>query len=236
MTDNKDTKIVRLIQLRTYLGLSSKGFATKAGIDPSNYSSIETGKRSFGDRVMRDICNAFDVNIDWLLTGQGEMLKENISNKQHSDNDEVLTGKVIPLYDAAASAGTAYSTNTNAVSLPMAMIEIGALLNDSQMALRVYGNSMIPNYPAGCIVGLRVHNDRFIVPGNVYVVETMDDRYIKRLYYNEDKTAFDCSSDNHMVHDDGPRKGKFFYPNFEIPLEDVCRLFKVVGVIKRNIL
>lgn len=236
MIDNNELK-----HLIKHLVFSDKvanqaDFASKLGYERSTISGMTSGKKPISEAFANKVCEIFDVNIDWLRSGQGEMLKENISNKQHSDNDEVLTGKVIPLYDAAASAGTAYSTNTNAVSLPMAMIEIGALLNDSQMALRVYGNSMIPNYPAGCIVGLRVHNDRFIVPGNVYVVETMDDRYIKRLYYNEDKTAFDCSSDNHMVHDDGPRKGKFFYPNFEIPLEDVRRLFKVVGVIKRNIL
>lgn len=75
MTDYKNNSIERLIKLRAHFGLSSKAFAAKAGIDPSNYSSIETGKRSFGDRVMRDICNAFDVNAEWLRNGDGDMLK-----------------------------------------------------------------------------------------------------------------------------------------------------------------
>lgn len=75
MTDYKNNSIERLIELRVHFGLSSKAFAAKAGIDPSNYSSIETGKRSFGDRVMRDICNAFNVNAEWLRNGNGDMFK-----------------------------------------------------------------------------------------------------------------------------------------------------------------
>lgn len=116
------------------------------------------------------------------------------------------------------------------------MIEIGSILKDSESALRVYGNSMTPNYPAGCIVGLRPHTDSFIEPGYVYVVETNENRYLKRLYNNSDKSALRCLSDNHMLHDSGPMEGELYYPEFEIPLTEVSRLFRVVGVIKRNIL
>lgn len=72
MTDNKKEIIERLIEIRTETGLLSKDFAAKAGIDPKNYSSIESGKRSIGDRVMNDICRAFNVSAVWLKTGKGE--------------------------------------------------------------------------------------------------------------------------------------------------------------------
>ena len=126
--------------------------------------------------------------------------------------------------------------NMEAVTHPVGMIEIGGLLNDSESALRVYGNSMVPNYPAGCVVGLKTHSDSFIEPGSVYVIETAENRYLKRLYYNKDKTAFRCVSDNHMLHDSGPMKGELYYPDFEIPFNEVIRLSRVTGVIKRNIL
>lgn len=149
--------------------------------------------------------------------------------------ETIISGKLIPLYDAEAAAGAAYGMSMEPAR-PIGMIEIGGLLKDSESALRVYGNSMTPNYPAGCVVGLRPHNDSFIEPGSVYVVETADNRYLKRLYYNKDKTAFRCMSDNHMAHDSGPMLGECFYPDFEIPFDDVRRLFRVVGVVKRNIL
>lgn len=112
MIDNESIAKERLIKLRTYLGLSSKDFATQAGIDPSNYSSIETGKRSFGNRVMRDICDTFDVNIDWLRTGEGEMLKENTPKEEKSpqggvtipdDVWNVIKNQAESLKDQAAS-------------------------------------------------------------------------------------------------------------------------------------
>ena len=71
-------------------------------------------------------------------------------------------------------------------------------------------------YPAGCVIVLKLHTDSFIEPGRVYVVETRDNRYLKRLYYTKDKKAFHCLSDNTMKYEDGPRKGEFYYLNFEI--------------------
>ncbi len=72
MVDNKKEIIERIVSVRAELGLLSKDFAAKAGIDPKNYSSIESGKRSIGDRVMNDICRAFNISAVWLKTGKGE--------------------------------------------------------------------------------------------------------------------------------------------------------------------
>lgn len=183
---------------------------------------------SIGKGVISDILNKFpQIESDWLLTGEGEMLKDDKAS------DIILTGKLIPLFDADAAAGLSYGMNMEP-SRQVGLIDIGGMLRDSETAIRVYGNSMIPNYPPGCVIGLRPHYDSFIVPGKVYVVETRDDRYLKRLYYTKDKMAFRCLSDNTKKHTDGPMEGEFCFPDFEIPLDEVIRVFKVVGVIKRN--
>ena len=147
----------------------------------------------------------------------------------------ISTGKVIPYYDAEVAAGTAYGMEMTQTQ-PAGMIEIGGLMKDSEFAMRVYGNSMVPNYPAGCVIGLRQYTEHFIEPGTVYVIETAENRFLKRLYYNKEKSAFRCLSDNHMKHESGPMTGEYYYPEFEIPFEDVKRLLRVTGVIKRNIL
>lgn len=72
MAENKKEMIERLIEVRMDTGMLSKDFAMKAGIDPKNYSSIESGKRPIGDRVMNAICRAFNINAVWLKTGKGE--------------------------------------------------------------------------------------------------------------------------------------------------------------------
>ena len=142
---------------------------------------------------------------------------------------------MIPYYDAEVAAGTEYGMEMMQTA-PVGVIEIGGLLKDSEFAMRVYGNSMVPNYPAGCVIGLRQYNEHFIEPGTVYVIETEENRFLKRLYYSKDKKAFRCMSDNHMKHENGPMEGEYFYPEFEIPFEDVRRLLRVTGVIKRNIM
>ena len=179
-----------------------------------------------------------DLNINWLITGNGNMDRTETQLSEYTTNADsgaISIGRVIPYYDAEVAAGTAYGMEMTQAR-PSGMIEIGGLMKDSEFALRVYGNSMVPNYPAGCVIGLKQYNERFIEPGTVYVVETSENRYLKRLYYNKEKSAFRCLSDNHMKHESGPMTGEYFYPEFEIPFEDVRRLLRVTGVIKRNIM
>lgn len=116
----------------------------------------------------------------------------------------------------------------------MEYIDVGDLLRDSQAAFTVYGNSMTPNYPSGCIIGIKSNPDGFIQPGEIYLVETKGNRIFKRLFYNDDNTGYICYSDNVHQFTEGPMKGKFFYPPFEVKFKDVIRLFDVTGMIKRT--
>lgn len=224
-------------KLLVYTGLNGKAFSEKVGLlRPQAIYDIQSGKtQNISSSMANKIISVFpEINRGWLQTGEGSMLKTE-STEAAENLNVISSGKVIPYYDAEVAAGTAYGMEMTQTP-PTGMIEIGGLMKDSEFALRVYGNSMTPNYPAGCVVGLKQHNEHFIEPGTVYVIETTENRYLKRLYYNEDKTALLCISDNHMKHESGPMEGKFFYPAFEIPFEDVQRLLRVTGVIKRNIL
>jgi len=144
--------------------------------------------------------------------------------------------KQIPFYDAEAMGGIAI-TEMSPIHAPAGTIDIGDLLHDSQAAIRIYGNSMLPNYPPGCVVGLIKCTTNFIEPGEIYVVETSDRRLLKRLFYKDDDTyseSFLCYSDNTMKFEGGSRAGKFAYPPFELKKEEIINLFVVTGVIKRN--
>lgn len=145
--------------------------------------------------------------------------------------------KSVPFYDVKATAGNVGADMT-AISAPSGTIDVGDLLHDSESAIRIYGNSMLPNYPPGCVVGLVSITDSFIQPGEVYVIETTDgQRLLKRLFYKEDNAdsdTFACYSDNIMLFIGGSRDGKIAYPPFNIKKKDVIKLFIVTGVIKRN--
>ena len=61
----------RLKHLRAILGLTQREFAETIGIRQSSYSMIEQGQRGMADRYVKSICLAFDVNENWLRTGEG---------------------------------------------------------------------------------------------------------------------------------------------------------------------
>lgn len=207
---------------------SNAEFARILGISPQNLSNWYKRGTYDANLILRKFTN---VNEVWLLTGEGEMLKSESTFDENS-----TPAKMIPFYDAQVVAGNSYEMEMSAYSRPSKMIRMGDFLNDSEAAIQVFGNSMTPNYPAGCIVGTKLHTDSFIEPGTVYVIETRDNRYLKRLYYSEGEDCFECVSDNHMLCEEGSRKGKPYYPAFKIPINEVVRLHRVTGVIKRNIL
>lgn len=171
------------------------------------------------DEESAKIAGIMNLNYDDFMNGI-----EIVMNSAH-------TGKLVPVYNAKASAGKA---NIDMYGPRSSWINVGDLLKDSEASLYVYGNSMIPGYPPGSLIGIRPLNESFIEPGSVYVVETESNRYIKRLYYNKDKTTLICISDNHIKHTDGPMEGEYLYPPFEIPIPSVKLIYKVIGVIKRN--
>lgn len=213
--------------------ISLTSVADILGVSLPAVTNLLSGKRNFGLNTAKKWHEAFGFSETYLRTGEGTLLGD---MPLPVDDGSVLPGKVIPFYDVEAAAGQQYGMDMAAKSAAIAMIEIGNVLNDSEVAIRVYGNSMVPNYPAGCVIGVKITHESFIVPGHVYVVETADNRYLKRLYYSKDKKALRCISDNTMVHDSGSMKGEYIYPEFEIPFAEVRQMWQVVGVIKRNLM
>lgn len=63
----------RIKQLRKELKLSGEKFGEKLGVKRSAISDIETGRNNLTDQMFLSICREFNVNENWLRTGEGEM-------------------------------------------------------------------------------------------------------------------------------------------------------------------
>lgn len=63
----------RIRKLRKELGLSGEKFGEKLGVTRVAISNIENGNRNVTDQMFKSICREFNVNPDWLRTGEGEM-------------------------------------------------------------------------------------------------------------------------------------------------------------------
>ena len=65
----------RIKYLRKELNLSQQEFAEKIHISRSQLSYYESGTVNIPQRSQNEICEKFNVNKEWLLTGKGEMYK-----------------------------------------------------------------------------------------------------------------------------------------------------------------
>ncbi len=63
----------RLKAIRKELNLTQKEFATKIGITNSGISRLEKGENRLTEQLALSICREYNVNYDWLMTGNGEM-------------------------------------------------------------------------------------------------------------------------------------------------------------------
>jgi transcriptional regulator with XRE-family HTH domain len=71
MTDDLSKRIK---QLREYLGLSQEAFAEKAGLSYHQVSKYERHKISPSSDILLLLRKKYNVNLHWLLSGEGEML------------------------------------------------------------------------------------------------------------------------------------------------------------------
>jgi transcriptional regulator with XRE-family HTH domain len=63
----------RIKLLRSELNISQTEFSKKIFISQSSLGEIETGVRKVNDRIIQLICSEFNINKDWIKTGQGSM-------------------------------------------------------------------------------------------------------------------------------------------------------------------
>lgn len=65
----------RIRELRKTLKLNQSEFASRIGSVQNTITGYETGRREPSNQVIALICREFNVNEDWLRTGEGEMLQ-----------------------------------------------------------------------------------------------------------------------------------------------------------------
>ena len=67
----------RLKQLRKALGLKQRDIAEKLGVDVSSVSGWESG-RPIPESRIKPLCKEYNVNREWLETGEGEMFEPKV--------------------------------------------------------------------------------------------------------------------------------------------------------------
>lgn len=78
----------RLKQIRKELGLNQQDFAKRINRSQGVFSQYELGVQNIPDRTITDICREFNVNEQWLRTGEGLMFNP------PKDTDTELTNAI----------------------------------------------------------------------------------------------------------------------------------------------
>ena len=74
----------RFKELRKELNVTQQEFADKLKISRNFVAQIEMGSKVPSDRTIDDVCREFNVNEEWLRTGNGDMFVSGIKDKQIS--------------------------------------------------------------------------------------------------------------------------------------------------------
>lgn len=195
-------------------------FASLIGVSEANVRNYKNGVMPKAD-FLEKIARSFDININWLLTGEGNMLRteskeENIPVAHPSDSP--MEG--IPLIPISAMAG-AFTGEQTVLEYECERFVVPTF-KGAEFLISVKGSSMYPKYNSGDIVACKrlPMGDIFFQWNKVYVLDTDQGPLIKRVKPGSDKEHVLIVSDNER------------YEPFELPLNRIYHVALVIGVIR----
>lgn len=181
------------------------------------------------------IANCNPSDLGWILTGlKGYEPTKNELEAVTEPEERSSYGhnKKIPLYDGITVAGRGSVATMDPETQPTEYVDAGDWFRDANAAMRVHGDSMEPDYQPGSIVALRqVCNKQLVIYGQDYVIETDEYRVIKKLQKSDQEGYWLCCSSNQTTYESS---GRLIHEPFDVPIDAVKRLFRVIGCVCRN--
>lgn len=188
---------------------------------PNVTAALNGDSKFLTDNFLERFNVAFDdmFNIKWLMTGEGDMLKasSSVDSQPSVKNERVADDEAykVPLVPISALGGSLNDFNTTVCRDDCETVI--SPIKDIDMAIKISGDSMEPEYPSGSTVLIKKINEHaFLEWGKVYVLSTCNGTVIKRLMPTDDPNKVLCESIN-------PK-----YPPFEVSLEHVYGVYIVM--------
>lgn len=161
------------------------------------------------------------IRKDWLLTGEGEMLRSEQSVKVNDKPSAVAfeAGKGIPLIPTEAFCGYGSEAFND---LQIEEYYKVAEFKHADFLIRVKGNSMYPKYSSGDIVACKKITETLFFQWNkIYAIYTRSQGVmVKRVKKSALEGYILLVSDNEK------------YEPFDVPLLDIVAIALVIGVIR----
>ena len=226
-------------------GLSQKDVAEAMNVSTSFINAILNNRKAIGKKVADKLSNLYGLSASWLLTGEGEMLR-NVTNINHNvvqgnatnsivgDNNNVSMLRPNKYGDSPSEErkwapvipqSYAHMPDFDImghITKQMTGGDIEKLYSGTanvDVWHYITDDALEPYYRRGDCLGLKAYekDDLRIIPGELYAVDTRRDGLIVRILYNTDSGDLLAKCTNKPAYDD-----------FIIPKTDVIRIFKKV--------
>ena len=161
----------RVRLMRKQLNMTQEQMAQRLGIGKAALSMIETGKARLSARNKNILVQDFNVNPDWVETGEGKMFNaEPDLTAFNLRTDRSLPLQSVPLYSIEGTAGLVPLFNQQQQFEPINYINIPTLPK-CDGAIYVVGDSMYPLLKSGDIILYKQLNDvRDVFWGDMYLL------------------------------------------------------------------
>lgn len=176
----------RILEYTDRKGLSKEKFFSELGVTYGNFKGKAKEKSLSSDVLAKIVTKYTDINTDWLLTGNGKMLKEEITSSSTSPiqiygnrktKDAIIQVQEVPFYDGLeATMGLQSLFESGKPSETLETIKIPNLPK-CDGAISVTGDSMYPLLKSGDIVLYKQTTVENIFFGEMYLLSVKIDEW-----------------------------------------------------------
>lgn len=178
MTNKVATSKSRLVKYLDFKGVSKLAFYRQTGLNRGLIDTDKLHQQLTSDKIATIIATYKDLNLDWLITGEGDMLKQStpveITPIHTKYTEATIEKQYIPYYSWEATAGVVQLFDDDPE------YEVGKIIIPRMPkcdgAMSVTGDSMYPLLKNGDIVAYSlIHDLHNIHYGDMYIVSLNED-------------------------------------------------------------
>lgn len=171
----------RAKEIAKYKNMSMVRFQESLGLSISHFYNTKYLTR----KVARAMEQTYpEINIDWLASGNGNMLNEGVLPKMASN----VNSYYVPILPIASQGSSSESFEQQIAKHKCEMIL--SPVESVNLALAVMGDSMSPEFPNGSkVLVQKIDEKTFIEWGHSYVLDTINGPILKEIYPSKDNQA-----------------------------------------------
>lgn len=219
----------RIQSAMDYAKINGKELSVITGLTTAAISQYKTGKiLTLNAMAAQKIADALGVNVEWLVTGEGNMIKPNIISLDNADSDKLPAGFVqIPEYKICFGAGEAEEPTYEEIQDCVPAYFRSSFFSDRGInpkncrRFKVIGDSMIPLINSGDYITVDCTPQDYIENNQIYALVFDHSLRVKRLI--KSFKTLTIRSDNSI------------YPDEVLTLEEAAQMIHIIGkVIERS--